>query len=75
MTMQAQLKSLVGRWFQSYQPAPLHYRALQRVLLRSLRSDRKQSKLVSLISLWVGKDLRWWAKDSGFRGTDCKDCN
>ena len=56
--MQAQLESLVGMMV-SVMPAcplaPLHYRALQRDLLGSLRSGRKQYKLVSLTSTWVKK--------------------
>ena len=53
VTLQAQLESLVGKMV-SVMPAcplaPLHYRALQRVLLRSLRSGREQSKQVFLHS-------------------------
>ena len=68
---QMQLESLVGMMV-SVLPAcplaPLHYKALQRVLLGSLISGRKQSKLVSLGSLQVKKDLRWWSSDSGFQG-------
>ena len=71
VTSQAQLESLVGT-IVSVLPAcpvaPLHYRALQRVLLRSLRSGRKQSKQVSLHTTLVKYDLRWWCKASGFRG-------
>ena len=71
VTMQAQLESLVGTLV-SVMPAcplaPLHYRALQRVLLRSLRSGRDKSKLVFLHSRAVKIDLRWWCVDSGFRG-------
>ena len=70
VTSQAQLESLVGTMI-SVMPAcplaPLHYRALQRVLLRSLRSGRMQSKPVSLLSIQVQADLVWWCKRSGFQ--------
>ena len=53
VTMQANLESLVGTLV-SVMPtcplAPLHYRVLQRILLKSLRSGRNKSKLVSLSS-------------------------
>ena len=69
--MQAQLESLVGTLV-SVVPAcplaPLHYRALQRVLLRSLRSGRDVTKLVFLHSIAVKLELCWWCKNSGFRG-------
>ena len=68
VTSQAQLESLVGTTV-SVVPAcplaPLHYRALQRVLLRS---GREQSKQVFLCSKSVRNYLRWWCKDSGFKG-------
>ena len=71
VTTQAQLESLVGTMV-SVMPAcplaPLHYEALQRVLLRYLRSGREQSKLVFLHSRSITNDLRWWCKITGFKG-------
>ena len=53
VTTQANLESLVGTMV-SVMPAcplaPLYYRALQRVLIKSLRSGRRESKKVSLSS-------------------------
>ena len=46
----------------------LYYRALQRVLLKSLRSGRRESKKVSLSTKHVRNYLLWWALNSGFRG-------
>ena len=71
VTTQAVLESLVGTIVlvvPACPLAPLHYRALQRVLLRSLRSGRDTKKLVFLNSNKVKADLRWWCKISGFRG-------
>ena len=55
VTMQAHLESLVGTMV-SVVPAcplvPMHYRALQRVLLGSLRSGMDKSKLSGL-GLWL----------------------
>ena len=48
--------------------APLYYRALQRVLLSSLKSGRRESKIVTLSTMRVRNDLSWWFKVSGFRG-------
>ena len=71
VTTQAVLESLVGTMV-SVVPAcplaPLHYRGLQRVLLRSLRSGRDKTKLVFLHSNAVKIDLCWWCKNSGFHG-------
>ena len=70
-TTQADLESLVGTLV-SVMPAcplaPLHYRSLQRVLIKSLRSGRRESKKVSLSTVHVRSDLLWWAKRAGFRG-------
>ena len=70
-TTQADLESLVGTLV-SVMPAcplaPLHYRYLQRVLIKSLRSGRRESKKVSLSTVHVRSDLLWWAKRTGFRG-------
>ena len=71
VTTQAKLESLVGTMV-SVMPAcplaPLYYRALQRVLLKSLRSGRRKSKIVSLSTADVVRDLKWWCRDTGFRG-------
>ena len=60
VTTQAKLKSLVGIMV-SVMPAcplaPLYYRALQRVLLKSLRSGRRKSKIVSVSTVDIIRDL------------------
>ena len=70
-TTQSDLESLVGTLV-SVMPAcplaPLHYRSLQRVLIKYLRSGRRESKKVSLSTVHVRSDLLWWAKRAGFRG-------
>ena len=70
-TTQADLESLLGTLI-SVMPAcplaPLHYRSLQRVLIKSLRSGRRESKKVSLSTVHVRSDLLWWSRHSGFRG-------
>ena len=71
VTMQAKLESLVGSMVSvlpSCPLAPLYYRALQRVLLKSLRSGRRESKIVYLSTADVVCDLKWWCIDTGFRG-------
>ena len=70
-TTQLDLESLMGTLV-SVMPAcplaPLHYRSLQRVLMKSLKSGRRSSAKVSLSTVHVRSDLLWWAKRSGFRG-------
>ena len=70
-TTQLDLESLMGTLV-SVMPAcplaPMHYRSLQRALMKSLRSGRRSSKKVSLSTVHVRSDLLWWAKRSGFRG-------
>ena len=67
VTTQANLESLVGTMV-SVMPAcplaPLYYR----VLLSSLKSGRRESKIVTLSTMRVRHDLSWWFKVSGFRG-------
>ena len=70
-TTQSDLESLMGTMV-SVVPAcplaPMHYRSLQRALMKSLRSGRRSSAKVSLSTVHVRSDLLWWAKHSGFRG-------
>ncbi len=70
-TTQSDLESLMGTMV-SVVPAcplaPMHYRSLQRALMKSLRSGRRSSAKVSLSTVHVRSDLLWWAKRSGFRG-------
>ena len=41
--------------------APLHYRALQRSLLISLKQGRSNSKSVRISHRYVVRELNWWA--------------